>query len=290
MKKLICMMMAVCLLGLTACGKKEPDKLNTSENTPPQKSQSTLQQNSGSTTEKDEQSKSSELQKDYQAEDEKEEEIESTAGDFIILETKSIVKIKRYVGKAYEVKIPETINGKPVKEIGDQAFDYMGKICLIEIPQSVNKIGRYAFSYTAWFRTVLTDEFVIVGDGVLIKYNGKADKIVVPDTVKSIGYNEVFADCGMSEIVIPKSVIYINESAFTGCNNLRSVVIPDSVIYLGDYLFYKSSVSEITVPASVRKFGDGVFKTNEPITIYGKKGSAIEKYINGNNFYTFIEK
>lgn len=299
MKKVICMMMVVCLLALTACEKKEQDKVNISKDTSPQQGQvqSTTQENPGSTAEKDKQTEGSEPKEDSQTEapaakeeiEETEEEVESTFEDFLILETKSKVKIKRYLGNAKEVKIPETINEKPVTEICDEAFDDKVIVVSIEIPRSVNKIGRYAFSDTRWFKG-LTDEFVIAGDGVLIKYNGEADKIVVPDIVKSIGYNEVFLDCDMSEIVIPDSVVYLNEGAFSHCNNLKSVVIPDSVVYLGDYLFYECSVTEITVPPSVKKLGNGVFKTKSPVTIYGKKGSVIEKYINGNSYFTFVEK
>lgn len=270
--------MLLSLLVLTACSKdvEQPNSSNYATQNPVPVS----------TPEEGKQVTHSEIEEAYNSGNKKDVETESTVGDFIILETKNKVKIKRYIGKVNEVEIPQTLNEKPVVEIGDEAFKDRGIVKSIVIPESVNKIGRYAFSDTIWFQG-LSDEFVIVGDGVLIKYNGKADKIVVPDNVKSIGYNEVFASCGMSEIVIPNSVVYLNEGAFSHCENLKSIVIPDSVIYLGDYLFYESSVAEITIPASVEKFGNGVFKTKSPVTIYGQKGSEIEKYINGNDYFTF---
>lgn len=80
-------------------------------------------------------------------------------------------------------------------------------------------------------------DFVIRG-GVLVKYNGAATKVVIPDSVKIIG-----------------------DSAFSGCKGITSVVIPDSVQEIGLWAFYEcKALPHITIPDSVQKIGQSAFE------------------------------
>ena len=91
--------------------------------------------------------------------------------------------------------------------------------------------------------------------------------IVIPDSVKYIGY-AAFASCkSLESAVLPKDLVYIGDkafnyceliesfdlpeglshigaSAFAGCKKLKSIVIPHSVTYLGEYAFNLCSVLE----------------------------------------------
>lgn len=76
--------------------------------------------------------------------------------------------------------------------------------------------------YNAGQKTV---EFEIY-DGVLKKYNGSSEDVIIPDNVRRIG-----------------------GGAFAKHNELKSVIIPDSVTEIGDYAFaYCESLSKITCP------------------------------------------
>ena len=62
--------------------------------------------------------------------------------------------------------------------------------------------------------------------------------IILPESVKSIGYS-VFEDCtSLSSISIPKSVKSIGPSAFSGCTALSSVTIPESITEIGTRVFH----------------------------------------------------
>ena len=83
-----------------------------------------------------------------------------------------------------KASLPET-----VEEIGSKAF-YNSALAEINIPKKLTTIGKYAFSTmlneTPWYAS-LKDEKVIVGDGILLKYNGKGD-VTFGDEVERVAY------------------------------------------------------------------------------------------------------
>lgn len=81
----------------------------------------------------------------------------------------------------------------------------------------------------------------VIEDGVLKKYVGTADDVVIPDSVTSIG-ECAFFDCkSLVSVTIPHSVTSIGGLAFEFCDNLVSVKIPDSVKSIGDHAFPDST-------------------------------------------------
>lgn len=125
-------------------------------------------------------------------------------------------------------------------------------------------------------------DFVIRG-GVLVKYNGAATEVVIPDSVKIIGDSAfsgckgitsvvipdsvqeigsgAFRDCiALPHITIPDSVQKIGQSAFEGCTALAAVVIPDSVKEIRSKAFAECiSLTAIVIPASVQTIGPEAF-------------------------------
>ena len=112
---------------------------------------------------------------------------------YIILDD-GTVEIKTYMGDASEVIIPNTIDGKKVTSIGDEAFYENKNLEKITIPDSVTNIGNAAFSGTAWYENQ-PDGMVFLGK-VLYAYKGIMygnTNIVIPDGTVSISKN---AFCG----------------------------------------------------------------------------------------------
>ena len=72
-----------------------------------------------------------------------------------------------------------------VQYIGYGVFLKCKQLNKISISKSVKYIGDAAFEHTPWLETQ-TDNFVIVGDGILLKYFGSSRQIVIPDGVKEI--------------------------------------------------------------------------------------------------------
>ncbi len=198
-----------------------------------------------------------------------------------------------YDGESEEVVIPATFNGKPVKEIGEEAFYMCTDVTSIEIPNSVTNIGALAFGGCESLTDIVIPSSVTgLGDDVfigcialesitvasgntvykaigncLIEISTKTllfgcKNSVIPDdgSVQTIG-NNAFAYCSeLTAIEIPDSVTKIAYGAFIFCENLESVLIPDSVQSISAEAFaYCSSLKSIEIPASVKYIGEWAF-------------------------------
>lgn len=76
-----------------------------------------------------------------------------------------------------------------VTEIGYGAFYHCENLSEISIPSTVIKIEKNAFEHTAWLEKWYAEsdeDYLIVGDGVLIAYKGEADAYQKPSNVKCI--------------------------------------------------------------------------------------------------------
>lgn len=214
------------------------------------------------------------------------------------------VVLVSYKGDETAVTVPDKIDGKPVVELGSELFrertklqtvrigknvEIIGALCFIDctalydvtMTSKVWSIGTYAFFNTPWL-DAKSDEFVIVGDGVLIRYNGTAKSVVIPDSVKHIvdafEYNETILNVSMSDNVITvgdysfafcdnltsvrlsKNLRSIGYSAFNECARITKMVIPDRVESIDALAFnYCGSMTALDLGKSVRTIGIDAF-------------------------------
>jgi hypothetical protein len=174
---------------------------------------------------------------------EKKEAIRKEKGDFEI--TPDGV-LKKYHGNDTDVVIPDG-----VREIGDAAFvdmkgvermimeceDYDApEMETLTIPDSVTKIGYYAFAYCLNLKHVS-----------------------LPDSVTSLG-ERAFEGCeSLKEIRLPGKLTEIGDYTFFLCENLRTVVIPDGVRRIGEGTFDGTDLRKVKVPESVKEIGKDAF-------------------------------
>lgn len=134
--------------------------------------------------------------------------------DYTYLKREGGIAITTYRGKDQEVVIPETIDGQPVVEIGDNAFNrsYPGdrQITKVSIPASVATIGARAF-----FCPSLAEVNFAQGS-----------------RLESIGEG-AFTSCNIAQLALPDGLREIGDRAFHNCHPLASVRIPSSVSRIG---------------------------------------------------------
>lgn len=194
------------------------------------------------------------------------------------------------------IEIPDS-----VKEIGESAFTDCSNLENVTLPKQINNIGKAAFENTKWIND-LNENFVIVGDGILIKYKGNEKKINIPDTVKYIG-DGVFEEGKITSIFLPDSIVDIGKNAFEKCNKLESINIPASVISIGENAFKScSKLTDIVLPDSVVNIGNSAFEKCSKLKSINIPGSVVsvgENAFNGckelsnlkiNNNNQFISK
>lgn len=157
------------------------------------------------------------------------------------------------------------------------------------IPDSVVEIGHQSFPYWATWYQNQTEEFVIVGDGVLLRYNGEGGDVVIPDGVKYIsasfdpdsegrGYGTDFAP-SITSITIPDSVTGIASKAFHR-TEITELTLPDSVTEIGYQAFWQCwKLRKITIGDSVRNIDPYAFLSCDALEeINLPQGSYAEQY------------
>ncbi len=188
-----------------------------------------------------------------------------------------------------KIVIAPTYEGLPVKEIGARAFAEDEFITSIVVPDSLTKIGEWAFAGCTSIKTVdlgkgvqVIENSAFVSCSALTKvnYTGTIDDWVMIDFAdpyanpiyyaKKLYINEKevtevvltsatkISACAFSgydnltSIEIPDSVTTIGYEAFFECSGLTNIEIPDSVTTIGEWAFYGcSGLTEITIPDSV---------------------------------------
>lgn len=102
--------------------------------------------------------------------------------------------------------------------------------------------------------------FLIEGN-VLKKYRGLGSKVIVPESVTSIG-RSAFEDCtSLTDITLPDGVTSIDKLTFSGCKNLTGVTLPEGLTSIGDKAFEGcKSLTSITLPDSVTSIGNEAFE------------------------------
>lgn len=184
-----------------------------------------------------------------------------------------------------------------VTSIGDGAFQACDALTAIDLPESVMHLGRCAFNINtrtststpasepmnqAWIEPEHDEPAVPeppcepvspitdfeIENGVLKKYLGKSETVVIPEgVVTSIG-NEAFIWCRfIKSIYIPNGITNIRHKAFEWCDSLESIYIPESVTSIGIEAFYNcGALASIEIPNSVTSIGDKAFMGCESLT------------------------
>lgn len=99
--------------------------------------------------------------------------------------------------------------------------------------------------------------------------NTLLEKVILPESVDSIGYN-AFAYCSaLTAVNIPAGVRDLADDVFYQCKVLRNMTLPDSLRSIGNDAFsscYK--LDSITLPAILRRIGDNAFYSSGLTSIH----------------------
>ena len=105
------------------------------------------------------------------------------------------------------------------------------------------------------------------GGTSILNGNTVITKVVIPNSVTSIGYNAFSGCTSLASINIPNSVTSIEPNTFYHCSSLKSINIPNSVTSIGIGAFDGcTSLTSINIPNSVTSIGIGAFSTCTSLT------------------------
>ena len=220
------------------------------------------------------------------------------------------VVVTKWDKHLWYVTIPAQIEGKPVTVIGKNAFknfpdleDVYFPDCLKEIqsgafmnssardmtiPASVEKIGSRAFTGSRFEASYLKDnKFEIVGNGILVRYNGSDEDVVIPESVKVIG-EDVFAyHSEILSVTVPANVNEICGGAFYKCSGLSKIELPDSVAAVDTGAFTGcTALKTVTAGTGMKYISDFAFRDcSELSAFYGYAETFTEDFAKANGYY-----
>ena len=109
----------------------------------------------------------------------------------------------------------------------------------------------------------LPEGVTVIGDKAFAKCIA-LEKINIPSTVSSIGF-ESFMDCkNLQEITLPEGLTELGQGAFGFCTSLKTMDIPGSVKLLPAYLLTGcTSLEEVRIGEGVTSIKDNAFAGND---------------------------
>ncbi len=191
--------------------------------------------------------------------------------------------------------VPDTIEGRTVTRLGQSSLGNMPLLTSIDLPSGLESMGVWALAsnpslkeitlpktlkkdgiscgsyYGVGERNSFADtplETIILEDGIeavpdyLCVYRDKLTKVVVPDSVTTVGYR-AFGDAdALTDIDLPSSVKTIEYCAFYGSDGFTTIDLPEGLETIERNAFEScDGLTEIKLPSTVKTLGNEVFHT-----------------------------
>lgn len=193
--------------------------------------------------------------------------------------------------------IPNSCNGKPIKAIGERAFENCDGLEAISIHEGIVEIGKYAFHDCDKIRQIsLPSTVTSVGKGAFsccvmlnsinVSEHNISYKSVAGCLLSKNGETFIQYPVGrtITSYNMPSTVKAVEPYAFSNCQNLVSVSLSKELTSIGEEAFYNCNMlKEINIPGGVTKIGSKALADCDRLeSINVEKRNPIYKTVDGS--------
>lgn len=200
--------------------------------------------------------------------------VEGEDADYEYLMENGAVTIKKFIGiDEEEIIIPNSINGMPVKVIGEKAFAGCNSVNKVVVSDGITVIEDGAFHGCISLKEIslpmtLQKIGIISSESRCIGVFSETaiEEVQLPTKLQLIGDN-TFEYCEMlSKIELPNSIKVLPSECFNGCTALKEVFLPNKLTTIGYSAFSGTGITKIDIPASVTRIESDAFSECEHLT------------------------
>jgi len=179
--------------------------------------------------------------------------------------------------------IPDTIEGYPVKIIASGAFHHRIELTEVVLPDSIEYIGDYAFTYCKNLDSIKFPEKLIhIGDCAFLGASGLKN-ITGGINIKHIGNSAFY---GTSWLIENKNdYVIIGKTLYKYNKEEKKVKLPNNISIIGFYAFANSNIEEIDL-SGIDNIKEGAFFNCKKLTVI--KNYKID-HVNAFQFYNCIQ-
>ena len=184
-----------------------------------------------------------------------------TKGTYEYTEKDGVITITKYNGTDAVVTIPESIDGKTVGIIGEQAFEDNESVKEVTIPKTVTEIQYKAFKDC---KNLVTLNFAPGSN--LQKLGGKTfsncsslKAIHLPDSLTETDGWEFYECTSLEEVTLGSGLKTISSCMFLSTKSLKTITFPSNITTIEDYAFQSSGLVSLILPDTITEVGIHVF-------------------------------
>ncbi|MBQ3939817.1 MAG: leucine-rich repeat protein [Oscillospiraceae bacterium] len=168
-----------------------------------------------------------------------------------------------------EVTLPDGLS-----VIGAGAFSGCSALRTVRIPESVVQIGQDAFADAPFLES---EELLICGNGILLKYNGGRNVLTLPAGIRAVA-DGAFLHTAVVSLTLPDTVRRLEPGCFQSVM-LTEIILNDGLTEIPKGAFRDvRHLSAVSVPESVTDISDLCRDPEQIFTVSGKSGSAAERF------------
>lgn len=142
-----------------------------------------------------------------------------------------------------------------IKNLGSWCFAFCSQLTKISLPETLISMGDHCFWYCSNLQSITLPSCLSQISDNCFGQCSILDHIIIPQNIKKLG-NESFYGCSsLSNIKLPENLISLGESCFKSCSNLKKIIIPGNVESIGNECFAYTGLESIELPSSIYSIG-----------------------------------